>query len=280
MGLELQITEKDLPVLSVVATKALDLLRNPNVTNTQLNELIGQDPALAQRVLHIANSPFYSGRCESRKISDAIVRLGLRQLRNVILAAATGELFDVSDPIIQSLWQHSLATAMACEKLVAPLHVAEAEEAFVAGMLHDVGKFIIYQQHPKFYSAMMKEAEEKGKRLYQLELTHFEFFHHMSVGGMVIRKWRLPSTVAEAARFHHDLELTLPPRMENKPLACLVSLASILVNNLGYGAPAVKDEEMLHLSCASLFELTEADLAKLQTLVEGVCRGQILAAAS
>src|ERR1700686_2642752 len=106
MSLDIKITDQDLPVLSAVATQALDLLQDPKVTNRRIEELIRQDPALTERLLRTANSPFYAGHKQSSTISDAIFRLGLRQLRNVIIVAATGELFSDNDPTIQTFWDH------------------------------------------------------------------------------------------------------------------------------------------------------------------------------
>src|SRR5262245_54803321 len=140
MAFDIQISDKNLPVLSVVATQTIELLNKPNVSNQQLNDLIRQDPALASRVLHLANSPFYGGRFQARKISDAIVRLGHRQLRNVLLTAATGELFDARNPIIRTFWDHSLAVAQVSDRLAVELNLPQVEEAFVAGLLHDIGK--------------------------------------------------------------------------------------------------------------------------------------------
>ena len=103
MALDIQITDSDLPVLSPVATQALELLNDPNVTNRKIEEFIRKDPSLTQRVLHMANSPFYAGRSQFQSIADAIVRIGLRQLRMILLTAATGQLFSVGEETAQKL---------------------------------------------------------------------------------------------------------------------------------------------------------------------------------
>jgi putative nucleotidyltransferase with HDIG domain len=232
MPIEIQITDRDLPVLNAVAAQALELLQQPDATIAPIQSLIRQDPALTQRVLHTANSPFYRGRAETLTIGDAIVRLGLRQLRNVIIAAATGELCRAEDHSAQALWDHSLATAMACQTLADELRLGRTEEAFVAGMLHDVGKMVILMQHPEAYHCVCEEAAAAGRHVHEVENERFEFFTHTSVGGLVVRKWNLSDTLAEAVRYHHDLDRSIPESIINPNLACLVALANALVHHV------------------------------------------------
>ncbi len=107
MPIQIEVSEQDLPVLSVVASKALELLQDPNITHNKLEELIRRDPSMTSRLLHIANSPFYSTKMEAKSISDAARVLGMQQLNNIIIAAATGELFDANDSVAQTLWDHA-----------------------------------------------------------------------------------------------------------------------------------------------------------------------------
>src|SRR5437867_3583326 len=104
MSTDLQISYRDLPVLSAVTAKALELIQRSDVTNQAIGDLIRQDPGLTQRLLQTANAPFYSGRRGPQTINEAIVRLGLRPLRNILLAAAAGEICNLADPWAQSLW--------------------------------------------------------------------------------------------------------------------------------------------------------------------------------
>ena len=250
MPYHVQISEEDLPVLSAVAGRALMLLSDSDVGNREIDELIRQDPSLTQRVLHVANSPFYAGRHGSKTISHAISRLGLRQLRNVIMMAATGELFNADDPVIQHLWEHAIATAMAAQIVSEQLRLPATEEAFIAGMLHDVGKLIIYRQVPEDYRQLMQETEASGERLHVAEERLFEYFNHVSVGGLTIKKWRMSDMVADAVRYHHVLEQTLPASLDNPMLPSVVSLASVFANNLGHGRQHYAWEKIPKLECA------------------------------
>jgi len=263
MPLDIAITDQDLPVLSTIATQAIELLADPNVNNKKIDELIRQDLALTERVMRTANSPFYGGRRQTTTISDAIFRLGLRQLRNVLVVAATGELFSGADPVIQALWEHGLACAMASQILADACEIVHKEEAFIAGMLHDVGQLIIYRQHPEAYGALLAEAREGGRPLPDVEAEHLQYFTHMSVGGLVVRKWRLADSVAEAARFHHDVEREVPRPVVCKALVCVVSLADILVEQLGRETPAVDWDGLEALACSQFLNLGRARLEPL-----------------
>lgn len=277
MGLDIQITDQDLPVLSAVATQALDLLQDPLVTNRRIEELIRQDPALTERLLRTANSPFYAGRNLSSTISDAIFRLGLRQLRNVIIVAATGELFSDNDPMIQAFWDHSIASAITANLVSELLHAPHHEESFIAGMLHDVGELIIYRQHPEIYRVLLEDVKTTGLPLQDLENERFQYFTHMSVGGLVVRKWRLSDSIAEAARFHHDLEKEIPSALQYQTQACIVSVADVVIGNLGLGMPTHEWEEIPTLACAQYLHLTVAHINVLKDRLPGLLEAQLSA---
>ena len=273
MSLELRIEEEKLPVFSAVATKALDLLKDDNATNQQIQDVIRKDPALTERVLGIANSPFYS-RVEAVSISSAVTRLGIRQLRKVILTAATGQLFDSDDAYVKELWRHGLMTAMTANILAESLHPDLAESAYVAGLLHDVGKLVIYSQHQDPYREAIDEAKQKGVRLHQVESEKFKFFDHMSVGGLAARKWGLDDSIAEAARFHHAIEHELPSVVGDSKLVSLASLASILANNMGYGQPFCEFDALLDFFCVEHLSLTEDRLDRLAEKVQDKLKDQ------
>ena len=266
--IDIQITDQDLPVLSAVATQALQLINDDRVTNRQIEDLIRQDPSLTQRLLTTANSPFYSGRYEIKSIADSITRMGLRQLRNIVLVAATGELFKGDDPVMTSLWNHSIATAVASHQIAGRVAGANPEEAFIAGMLHDMGKVVVYRQHTEIYSEAIADANAEGRRLHEIETERFEFFTHMSVGGLVIKKWKLADQIADAARFHHELERGAVPILNDQNYPAIVAVASGIINNMNIGTT---DEEF-KVDVCSFFasEFLKIDEIELESLTEKI----------
>lgn len=275
--IDIQITDQDLPVLSAVAQQALQLINNDNVTNRQIEDLIRQDPSLTQRLLTTANSPFYSGKYEIKSIADSITRMGLRQLRNIVLVAATGELFQDDDPMFQAFWKHSIATAIASHEIAGRVAGANPEEAFIAGMLHDVGKVVVYRQHPDVYGEAINDAKNERRRLHEIEGERFEFFTHMSVGGLVIKKWKLADQIADAARFHHELEKNSVPILADQNYPAIVAVASGLINNMNIGTTCDDPEiDVASFFACEFLKIDAIELEKLSEKISGRIEEQVM----
>ena len=260
------ITEQDIPVLSTVSTRALNLLQNEATTNQQIKLVVSQDPALTARILQIANTPFYLTTAQSQSIDGAIRRLGMHQLRKVILAAATGEIFDQSDPYVQFLWKHMLMSAIIADKLAGMFKPKFGEDAYVAGLLHDLGKLILYHKSPEFYGELIDEARQVGRPVHELEAEQLARFNHVTVGTTAVRAWNLGDPIIEATRHHQELEHEVSISLKRKKLVelvSLVSLASIFANNLGFGIRAHEDARLGELTCVKCLELSQDQVLAL-----------------
>jgi putative nucleotidyltransferase with HDIG domain len=255
LSIQIEITEDHLPVLSTVTTEALQLVNSGNVDNQKLEKLIRQDPSLTERILNIADSPFYAGAVQIRSIAMAVTRLDLRQLKKIILTAATGELFPADNEYVRGFWEHSLLSAVTTQNLSEAIAPELSEPAYIAGLLHDVGKMVIYQQHPEVYAEVIADAGQNNLRLHQAEADKISHFNHMSVGGLVIRKWGLGDDIAEAARFHHDVETETNIVLENMKLVCLTSLSSLIINSLRPEDPTVAPDELAGFACTGYLKI-------------------------
>jgi putative nucleotidyltransferase with HDIG domain len=267
MKLNIQIDEQDLPLISTVATQALDLLKDTKVSNRKMEDLICQDPALTARILRAANSPFYRGRMQAATISDAIFRLGMRQLHNVIVLAATGEFFSDSDPIVQYLWNHSISTAMAANFISDRLHFSQMEEVFVAGLLHDIGKLIILRQHPTVYAPLAVQALENDIPMAQVEEENFNYFNHMTIGGLVVRRWQLHDAISEVARFHHDVENDIPMVLNHEQMVCVIALANALSKMAMRNVAPAGAGKLAGMAYAANLRLGEKKLVEIATQI-------------
>lgn len=263
MTLDIKISEDDLPVLPAVASQAMQLLGRENVSFGELDGMIRRDPSLTERVLHMANSPFYSGKMPFQTLSDAIGRLGLRQLHAVLTTAATGDLFNGDDPVAMALWEHSLATAVTAQLLAEKLGYKNREAAYIGGMLHDVGKLVIHQQHPEPFNEIIEAARQDGRRIHEIEQERFKFFDHCTVGGLVIRKWKLDDSLAEAARFHHEFESDLSPKVANRALICIVTIANLLTSAVGISPSPIHWDTIENLPYIQKMSLTRKTLEEV-----------------
>lgn len=142
---------EDLPTFPTMATRIQQLSKQPDVNMNKFVSIVSQDPTIATRILRLANSAFYSGTSEITSTRDAVVRVGLKDVANLVAAASSGVLFEARTPptipqfkeIMDGLWQRSMTTAFAASHLSMTLRKGDSEQVFLGGMLHDIGKMIV-----------------------------------------------------------------------------------------------------------------------------------------
>lgn len=203
----------NLPELPQVASKILQLLNDPGSSSHDLARVIASDQALTAKVLRLANSAYYGVSRKVTTVNDAVTILGFSALKSLILiATAYGA---VSQSLIGyglkagELWLHSLLSAELSKLLAERTQVAEPEEAFTAGLLHDIGKVALNQLVlPEIYRAV-RMVEHEGIPLYEAEVEILGF-HHGTVGACLAEKWNLPAILCEAIGQHHTPSLASP----------------------------------------------------------------------
>lgn len=203
----------NLPELPQVATKVLQLLGDPTSSSLDLARVIASDQALTAKVLRLANSAYYGVSRRVTTVNDAVTLLGFSALKSLILiATAYGA---VSQSLIGyglkagELWLHSLLIAELSKQLTQRARTAQPEEAFTAGLLHDIGKVALNQLAlPEVYRAL-RLVEQQGLPLHEAE-DRILGFHHGTVGACLAEKWNLPAILCEAIGQHHTPSLAAP----------------------------------------------------------------------
>ena len=268
-ALDIRVSDADLPILSAVATRVLALLGQGDPNIKELEALVRLDPGLTSRILRLANSPLYGGMVEFKSIEQAMVRLGVSALKQTVLIAATGEVFDGEDDFARSLWDHSIATAVTSQTIAEQVGGVSTEEAFVAGMLHDIGKLIIYGQAENEYAELEVEARTEGRRFFECEQENIQYCTHETIGSLVGRKWCLAPDMLEVMRFHHVVERDESIAERSSRIVLVVSAANILANQLGMGAEAPELMNVLESIPAAQLGLNEEMIENLtETLPE------------
>jgi len=177
--------------------------QDPDSTAGDLERIVKCDPALAVRVLRMANSPLYGLSSEAKTVQHAVSVLGLRQLRNVAEAIAGAGMFAQGDTAArqrEELWTHSLGRATVARLLTDYVPNVTADDAFLAGILHDIGKLLLYDVVPEEYQKMVLSYH--GNELIQQELFLLDV-SHAEIGLQSAESWCLPEGIQTAVGYHH-----------------------------------------------------------------------------
>ena len=197
---------RSLPTLPSVAMEVMALARDPGSNMQQIEEVILTDPALATKILKVANSPFYGMRREISSLRLALTALGMTQIRSLVLGVSVlkametdaGNGFDY-----EALWEHSTGTAVLCKLLAGRFGLDFRGEEYVAGLVHDIGKVILDQYLHEEFSQALAEARRKHEPLEAAERAVIGVDHAFA-GAWLARKWRLPESLVEAIGGHHS----------------------------------------------------------------------------
>jgi Predicted signal transduction protein len=218
--------------LPMVFHRLVEMINNPGVTATELAKVIAMDPALSARLLRLVNSPFYGMAFKVDTISRAVVMVGTRQLVMLAMGATLVTAFrgvPVSLVNMRSFWAHSISCGAAARVLARHAGLPEAESFFVAGLLHDIARLLIYTQLPNHSLYMLTEAKRRSASLHELELEALGFTHE-ELSGLLLRSWNCPGDLVQRVERHHN-PLTEQSTRED----VILPAANMLSQALGYG---------------------------------------------
>ena len=245
LGRSLAEGDLKLPSLPEVALKIRSALSDENVSIGEVSRLIGADPALAARILKTANSAlFYRGSKPITSVHGAVSQLGYRMVRNVALSFAAQQVFIGYDSEhlrahLTQVWQHSVHTAALAHMLARVRTRLNPDEAFLAGLLHEVGKLYILMR------AKDKAALLASETAFEAVLNEW----HPRLGRAVIETWALPADLAVAVGEHQGCGLDAPD-----PPALTHVLA--VANYLAEHSEAAYADEQFHAKAPSLGSLS------------------------
>ncbi|MFN7936870.1 MAG: HDOD domain-containing protein [Bryobacteraceae bacterium] len=204
-----------LPVFPAVALKAIRVAQNPMCTAAQIEDIVGSDPVLAGEVLRASNSPAYSPGMKIQSIRQAALFMGPNDCCKVIAAAALRPMFQ--SPLVRPLWNHSMEVARLAEALARESGKTSSDEAFLCGLLHDVGRLALWKLPVRLtsqYTTLLQNGCEP-----MFAETILAGFDHTVAGREVALRWALPQSIAHAIEFHHQ------PEQTDDALASLLYLA-------------------------------------------------------
>lgn len=224
----------DLPTLPVVVAKISSQIANPSTNAADIGKLIEQDQVLTGKVLRLVNSAYYGFPKQIKSIQHAVVILGFNKVKTIIITASVFGAFKNRRPgslDLQRFWQHSLATAINSKVAAEIIGLAHAaEDAFIGGLLHDIGKVVMDQYQPNIYHPIIKYANDKGILLYKAE-QEVMGLSHANVGEWMMEKWRLPQTIVHMVSNHHHPNNT----GDRRELVMTIHLGDIMSRAMGIG---------------------------------------------
>jgi len=197
--------------LPEVTLRIIELVEDPSSTAQDLHEVISNDPALCSRILKVVNSSFYGLPGQIASINRAIVMLGLNAVKNIAIAASLAKLFRGGEltPFFSAkeLWDHSNAVAIASKMISDRLGMGLGDEAYLAGLIHDIGIMVEMQyDRSNLIDALDRcNADVSGTPSVSLLDTEEEVFgaNHQDFGKGLCEKWKFPTPFMAAAGYHH-----------------------------------------------------------------------------
>jgi HD-like signal output (HDOD) protein len=219
-----------LPSIPTLYMEIVDKANQPDAPLEDVARIIARDPGMTAKILKLVNSAFFGLRRELSSTEEAVAYIGLDTIKSLVLSLHAFSQFahaDAGGLTMESLWAHSLNVA-ARAKQIAQLEQADrkaVDEAFAAGMLHDIGKLVLAANMPELFAQSVRLAKANGLEFYQAEIQVLGA-SHADIGGYLLGLWGLPVPVVEAIALHHQPGLM--PQPSFGPLT-IVHAADVLV---------------------------------------------------
>jgi HD-like signal output (HDOD) protein len=228
--------ELALPPMPRAVLRVQRLIDSGSCHMAQLGREVERDPALATRLVGIANSPFYAGLGSVQSVSDAVTRIGLGETRNIVLAVMLrSKVFRVPgrQAEIDRLWQHCVGSSLAAQTIAAAASV-DPDGAFIAGLLHDLGRVVLLSLSGEI------ERAAKGARLDAVTSQRIDALLHARLGAVTAESWRVAPPLVQAILHHHDPARAAPA---DAALARVVRAADLLAHRIGAEPAGAREPE-------------------------------------
>jgi putative nucleotidyltransferase with HDIG domain len=262
--------------LPEVTSRIILTVEDPRSSAQQLHRIVSHDPALVTRILKVVNSAFYGLPGQIASVERAIVLLGLNAVKNIAVAASLGQLFRgvklCEGFTAKDLWTHCVAVGVTARELAKQMKLPIADEAFLAGMIHDLGMLVSLQTQPEQLRAVCERVRTAGGDFCDVE-RQVMGVDHQALGAALAEAWKFPRSCQLVAGQHHrPLEL-----QNDRALVTLVHVADILCcqNAKGFNLTAashvIEPEALQELQLdAALLERVRTGLPQLMESAAGL----------
>lgn len=233
-------------------------LASPQCSLGSVADIIEKDPDLTSRLLRFANSAYCGFSTRLSTVSEAIGLIGVQQVQDLLTASSVIERFtDVSEEFVnmQSFWEHSLACGIGARLIAMEGRLPKPDRFFVAGLLHDIGRLVLFLQAPKTVQQIFQLYRKEDILLREAEMKVLGF-DHQSIAEELLRSWKYPPALACAVGYHHQPQNATVGQME----AAVVHVSDYLVNAMQMGSSGERRVPPLNSRAWAMLNLKTAML--------------------
>jgi putative nucleotidyltransferase with HDIG domain len=218
----------DLPTLPVVAMSVNRMLQDEKTPIDDLITLLEKDQSMVLKLLRLVNSSFYGFKSKISNLRHAITLLGYGMVQNAVVTLSVIDCLDTNKVPkgfdVSQFWTHSIAVAVMGRHLANQTQLAPPEDAFTAGLVHDIGKVVLATHFPEEFIGLLNTAMQDAAPFYATE-TQSDTYPHTLIGDRLAKRWMLPESLALAIRYHHGGSVQADPNLPG-----LVTVADTLIN--------------------------------------------------
>lgn len=255
--------EVSLPLFDRTSAKLQAMVGREDFDVEDISRLIQSDPSLSGELMRLANSSFFGGIEKVLTVRDAIVRLGMRQVTDLVILSGQRRYYRLKDPrlheFVEQLWRHAVACALGSEWLASKLNLDELrDEAFMAGLLHDVGKLLLLR--------VIDDLKTDGKLPFEPSETLVRQVLdglHVTQGYALMQQWNIPETYGEIVRDHEKPEVD-----DRNLLLQIVRLVDRACNKQGIGLRGTEAIDLAARPEVTCLRVTPVVLAELEIRIE------------
>ncbi len=270
---------RDLPPLPTLVSQILQILSEPETPLEEIEAIISKDQALVAKLIQVGNSALYGGMQKVSTLRQVLTRLGLKTIRNLVVATSTRSFFMHNRKGMrlwgQFLWQHAVESALAARRIAESIKYPEPEEAFIGGLVHDIGKLVILMLFSESYHEILKLKKVRRMTSIPAE-TQVLGCNHEQIGRLLLDRWNMPDSTKACAEFHHRYR----DCGTHGDLVAIVAYADHLSRQYGTNPESLQPEDhaysqeltaTLNISPADQTALAEAvidDFQKAELMIE------------
>lgn len=259
-----EILEKaeNLSYIPTVVANLMEMISNPDTTVHEITGMIKKDQGLVARVFKVANSAFYGRLKKAETLTDAIVTLGLRGLKSLVIAQAVKHILTTAGADNHTLWEHAVKVSTASAVLARELRYDVLDDALIGGLVHDIGKAFIGSVYPEV-PLLINQRVEKDHVAYKDAERIILGFDHSEIGALITEKWNFPPRIIDVIRYHHCTDGINEVSMESQKVIRIIQLADTISNGYDTSPDFLPDILLEKMGPAGAFDLTADHVSHL-----------------